>query len=89
MKNYLLFRTEHNFVYYLWNGVNVILIHLPKGVNPDPYYWMGNPNDVPPAKERDQLDSIASAKNKVRIFKLSTRPGIRYYIIERGQFVED
>ena len=85
----MIFRTEHNFVYYLWNGVNVVLIHLPTGINPEPYYWMGDPSKPPSDKECEILNMIASAKNKVRIFKLPVRPGIRYIIISKGEFVEE
>jgi hypothetical protein len=89
MKHWMVFRTEHNFVHYIWNGDNVILIHLPAGIDSNPYYWMGNPSEPPPTKEIGYLNNITATKSKVRIFKVPTRPGLRYVIVAKGQFVEE
>lgn len=85
----MLFRGESSFAHYFWNGTNVILVYLPGDINPAPYYWMGNPNDAPPPSEVSKLNEIASGHNKVRIFKLANRTGVRYIIMERGKFAEE
>lgn len=85
----MIFRTEHNFVYYLWNGTFAIMIHLPNGINPNAYYWMGNPSDEVGAAESGLLDKFAHPKNRTKIMKLQTRPGLRYVIVERGVFKEE
>lgn len=87
MKRWMIFRTEHNFVYYIWNGQFCVLLHLPKGINPEAYYWMGIPSSEPPKSELEALDVLAN--NTKRVFKLPNRAGIRYIIEQRGTFTEE
>jgi hypothetical protein len=88
-KLWLMFRTEHNCVHYLWNGEYVVLVYLPQGVNPEAYYWMGGPVGIPPQSEIEGLNKVASSSNKSRIFKFASRPGIRYIVVAKGEFVEE
>lgn len=87
MKKWMIFRTEHNFVYYLYQGEHVILIHLPEETNPEAYYWMGMPAKDIPVKEQEALKELLF--NTKRVFKLPNRAGIRYIIEQRGTFNEE
>jgi hypothetical protein len=73
----------------MWNGFHVILLHLPKDTNENAYYWMGDPSQQPPTKEIENLNHIAALKTKAKIFKLPSRPNIRYIIVNKGEFVEE
>lgn len=85
---WMIFRTEHNFVHYLWTGEYAILCFLPGGINPEPYYWTGMPASEVPSKEVSELNKIAESPRK-RIFELGTRKGQRFVVVERGVFVTE
>lgn len=88
MKKWLLFRTTHNHVYYFFQGQHVILVHLPFGINPEPYYWMGIPAGNIPLNEIEELNKLIDLFiGNPFTFKFESRPGITYEAIAAGEFL--
>jgi hypothetical protein len=85
LQPWMIFRTEGNFVHYLWTGEYAILCYVPQGINPEAYYWTGIPARETPESERLQLDQIAENPRK-RIFTLTTRTQQRFVVVSRGVF---
>jgi hypothetical protein len=83
----MIFRGEHSFAYYLWNGDFPVLIHLPPGTDANPYYWMGLSSTDVPEKEKKALNDVMLSKK--RVFELPTRPKQRFVVENRGVFVEE
>lgn len=87
-KQWMMFRTS-SFVYYIWNGEFPVLLSVPKDSNANAYYWTGVPpnnTDVLP-KEIDALNEVCDSKK--RVFKLASRKGITYTVVQRGEFIEE
>lgn len=83
---WMLFRVEHNFVYYLWNGTYCIIVSVPNGIDPAAYYWVDKDNHVASLQEREILNAFAHPKNRKKIMEMPSRKGQRYVIESRGVF---
>lgn len=90
-KPWMLFRTEHSFVHYFWDGHYPYLVNVPGNPkDPAPYFWGAQVKSLVDASEEQGtaiLNEVAANPRK-KIFTITGHKQ-RYVVVTRGTFEEE